>query len=120
MSCVYHAYICILCTPVVALNFQTDCTELDVDRGRFLRNGNFGYVLKPEVLWDGETTMYLLLIKMYVISLDIEVYCIYVHVNTYNELQAQYSVIQCLLCVAVFPLQSMVCLTPRVMMTSQE
>ena len=83
--CVCCVYVCIricihiLCTPVVALNFQTDCTELDVNRGRFLQNGNSGYVLKPEVLRDGETAMHLLLSKMYVIPLDIEVYCIYAH-----------------------------------------
>ena len=64
VCCVYvciHICIHILCTLVVALNFQTDCTELDVNRGRFLQNGNSGYVLKPEVLRDGETAMHLLL-----------------------------------------------------------
>ena len=54
-----HIHTCITSTPAVALNFQTDCPELDVNRGRFLQNGNCGYVLKPEVLRDGETAMHL-------------------------------------------------------------
>ena len=118
---VCHAPTCayvFVCTPVVALNFQTDCTELDINRGRFLQNGNSGYVLKPEVLRDGKTAMHLLLSKIYVMSLDIEFYFNYVHVH--NELRALCSVIQCLRCIPVFPPQSMVCLTPSVMMTSQE
>lgn len=39
----------------VALNFQTACTELDINQGRFLINGKGGYVLKPAYMRDGAT-----------------------------------------------------------------
>lgn len=35
---------------IVALNFQTDGDEMDIYRGRFLENGNCGYVLKPDFM----------------------------------------------------------------------
>lgn len=35
---------------IVALNFQTACTEMDVNQGLFLQNGKTGYVLKPAYL----------------------------------------------------------------------
>lgn len=37
---------------VVALNFQTCSDGLQINRGRFLENGNSGYVLKPPRMWD--------------------------------------------------------------------
>ncbi|XP_034087867.1 1-phosphatidylinositol 4,5-bisphosphate phosphodiesterase delta-1-like isoform X1 [Gymnodraco acuticeps] len=37
---------------VVALNFQTTCTDMDVNQGRFLINGKSGYVLKPAYMRD--------------------------------------------------------------------
>ncbi|XP_067286706.1 1-phosphatidylinositol 4,5-bisphosphate phosphodiesterase delta-3-A isoform X2 [Pseudorasbora parva] len=35
---------------MVALNFQTQCEEMDLNRGRFLPNGCCGYVLKPSFM----------------------------------------------------------------------
>ncbi|KAL7869085.1 hypothetical protein AOLI_G00130730 [Acnodon oligacanthus] len=35
---------------IVALNFQTDGEQMDLNRGRFLPNGHCGYVLKPSFL----------------------------------------------------------------------
>ncbi|KAI7797080.1 putative 1-phosphatidylinositol 4 [Triplophysa rosa] len=35
---------------LVALNFQTQCEEMDLNRGRFLPNGRCGYVLKPSFI----------------------------------------------------------------------
>ncbi|KAG7488704.1 hypothetical protein MATL_G00037290 [Megalops atlanticus] len=35
---------------IVALNFQTPCTEMDLNQGRFLPNGRSGYILKPAYL----------------------------------------------------------------------
>ncbi|XP_017276407.1 1-phosphatidylinositol 4,5-bisphosphate phosphodiesterase delta-1 isoform X2 [Kryptolebias marmoratus] len=40
---------------IVALNFQTDCAEMDVNQGRFLVNGKSGYVLKPAYMRDSAT-----------------------------------------------------------------
>lgn len=37
---------------VVALNFQTTCSDMDVNQGRFLINGKSGYVLKPAYMRD--------------------------------------------------------------------
>lgn len=44
-----------LCVSVVALNFQTHCSEMDVNQGRFLVNGKSGYVLKPAFMRDPRT-----------------------------------------------------------------
>ncbi|XP_061747483.1 1-phosphatidylinositol 4,5-bisphosphate phosphodiesterase delta-1-like isoform X2 [Nerophis ophidion] len=32
---------------IVALNFQTSCSDMDLNQGRFLANGKSGYILKP-------------------------------------------------------------------------
>ncbi|KAK7929789.1 hypothetical protein WMY93_006184 [Mugilogobius chulae] len=40
---------------IVALNFQTPCTEMDLYQGRFLPNGSCGYILKPEFLRDPDS-----------------------------------------------------------------
>lgn len=40
---------------IVALNFQTPCTDMDVNQGRFLVNGKSGYVLKPAFMRDVAT-----------------------------------------------------------------
>ncbi|XP_030017334.1 1-phosphatidylinositol 4,5-bisphosphate phosphodiesterase delta-1-like isoform X3 [Sphaeramia orbicularis] len=40
---------------IVALNFQTNCTDMDVNQGRFLVNGKSGYVLKPAYMRDPTT-----------------------------------------------------------------
>ncbi|KAL0984453.1 hypothetical protein UPYG_G00141740 [Umbra pygmaea] len=37
---------------IVALNFQTAGEEMDLNRGRFLANGNCGYFLKPSFMTD--------------------------------------------------------------------
>ncbi|NWS94031.1 PLCZ1 phosphodiesterase, partial [Mionectes macconnelli] len=41
---------------MVALNFQTPGTQMDLQDGKFLDNGGCGYVLKPEFLRDRNTT----------------------------------------------------------------
>ncbi|CEF61442.1 C2 domain and Phospholipase C,phosphatidylinositol-specific, X domain and Phosphoinositide phospholipase C family and Phospholipase C, phosphatidylinositol-specific, Y domain and EF-hand domain and EF-hand domain pair and Pleckstrin homology-like domain and Phospholipase C,phosphoinositol-specific, EF-hand-like domain and PLC-like phosphodiesterase, TIM beta/alpha-barrel domain-containing protein [Strongyloides ratti] len=38
----------------VALNFQTNCENMDLNRGLFQVNGNSGYVLKPHFLIEGK------------------------------------------------------------------
>ncbi|XP_068557924.1 1-phosphatidylinositol 4,5-bisphosphate phosphodiesterase delta-1-like isoform X1 [Cebidichthys violaceus] len=40
---------------IVALNFQTTCTDMDVNQGRFLVNGKSGYILKPAFMTDVAT-----------------------------------------------------------------
>ncbi len=35
---------------VVALNYQTDCAEMDLNIGKFEQNGKSGYILKPVFL----------------------------------------------------------------------
>ncbi|XP_056627861.1 1-phosphatidylinositol 4,5-bisphosphate phosphodiesterase delta-3-A [Triplophysa dalaica] len=40
---------------MVALNFQTQCEEMDLNRGRFLPNGRCGYVLKPSFIWSPDS-----------------------------------------------------------------
>uniref|UniRef100_A0A671NBF2 Phosphoinositide phospholipase C n=1 Tax=Sinocyclocheilus anshuiensis TaxID=1608454 RepID=A0A671NBF2_9TELE len=40
---------------IVALNFQTACPEMDLNRGLFLQNGQSGYNLKPSYLRDRDT-----------------------------------------------------------------
>ncbi|KAF6121046.1 phospholipase C zeta 1 [Phyllostomus discolor] len=39
----------------VALNFQTPGLPMDIQNGKFLDNGNSGYILKPQFLRDTET-----------------------------------------------------------------
>ncbi|NWX33182.1 PLCZ1 phosphodiesterase, partial [Notiomystis cincta] len=41
---------------MVALNFQTPGTQMELQDGKFLDNGGCGYVLKPEFLRDCNTT----------------------------------------------------------------
>lgn len=38
----------------VALNYQSDGRMLQINKGRFLANGNCGYVLKPERMVNGK------------------------------------------------------------------
>uniref|UniRef100_A0A8C5HPM9 Phosphoinositide phospholipase C n=1 Tax=Gouania willdenowi TaxID=441366 RepID=A0A8C5HPM9_GOUWI len=40
---------------IVALNFQTTCSDMDVNQGRFLVNGKSGYILKPSYMRDPTT-----------------------------------------------------------------
>ncbi|KAA0719146.1 1-phosphatidylinositol 4,5-bisphosphate phosphodiesterase delta-1 [Triplophysa tibetana] len=40
---------------IVALNFQTPSTEMDLNQGLFLQNGQSGYILKPSYLRDRAT-----------------------------------------------------------------
>ena len=40
----------------MALNFQTGGEEMQLLHGRFLDNGNSGYVLKPQCLQSGNVT----------------------------------------------------------------
>lgn len=39
----------------MALNFQTHCSDMDVNQGRFLVNGKSGYILKPAFMRDPQT-----------------------------------------------------------------
>lgn len=41
--------------PLVALNFQTPCPEMNLNQGLFLQNGQTGYILKPSYLRDQDT-----------------------------------------------------------------
>lgn len=41
---------------IVALNFQTPGEQMDLNRGRFLQNGQCGYVLKPPFMCRTDTT----------------------------------------------------------------
>ncbi|XP_013929521.1 PREDICTED: 1-phosphatidylinositol 4,5-bisphosphate phosphodiesterase delta-1 [Thamnophis sirtalis] len=40
---------------IVALNFQSRCSEMDIHQGRFQENGGCGYILKPEFLRDEQS-----------------------------------------------------------------
>ncbi|XP_068459473.1 1-phosphatidylinositol 4,5-bisphosphate phosphodiesterase delta-1-like isoform X2 [Clinocottus analis] len=40
---------------LVALNFQTTCSDMDVNQGRFQVNGKCGYILKPAFMRDVAT-----------------------------------------------------------------
>ncbi|XP_050980692.1 1-phosphatidylinositol 4,5-bisphosphate phosphodiesterase delta-3-A [Labeo rohita] len=40
---------------MVALNFQTQCEEMDLNRGRFLPNGCCGYFLKPSFMCQSDS-----------------------------------------------------------------
>ncbi|XP_058477186.1 1-phosphatidylinositol 4,5-bisphosphate phosphodiesterase delta-3-A-like [Solea solea] len=41
---------------IVALNFQTPGEQMDLNQGRFLQNGQCGYILKPPFLCQPDTT----------------------------------------------------------------
>uniref|UniRef100_A0A8C5HHF6 Phosphoinositide phospholipase C n=1 Tax=Gouania willdenowi TaxID=441366 RepID=A0A8C5HHF6_GOUWI len=41
---------------IVALNFQTPGEQMDLNQGRFLQNGQCGYVLKPTFMCQPDTT----------------------------------------------------------------
>ncbi|KAI3365300.1 hypothetical protein L3Q82_010395, partial [Scortum barcoo] len=41
---------------IVALNFQTPGEQMDLNRGRFLQNGQCGYILKPPFMCQPDTT----------------------------------------------------------------
>lgn len=40
---------------MVALNFQTACSDMDLNQGRFQVNGKSGYILKPSYMRDAGT-----------------------------------------------------------------
>ncbi|KAM9322782.1 1-phosphatidylinositol 4,5-bisphosphate phosphodiesterase delta-1-like [Pholidichthys leucotaenia] len=40
---------------IVALNFQTNCSEMDINQGQFMVNGKSGYILKPAFMRDVAT-----------------------------------------------------------------
>ncbi|CAJ1071592.1 -phosphatidylinositol 4%2C5-bisphosphate phosphodiesterase delta-1-like isoform X4 [Xyrichtys novacula] len=40
---------------IVALNFQTNCSDMDVNQGKFMVNGKSGYILKPPYMRDVNT-----------------------------------------------------------------
>nr|XP_061795069.1 1-phosphatidylinositol 4,5-bisphosphate phosphodiesterase delta-1-like [Nerophis lumbriciformis] len=40
---------------IVALNFQTNCEDMDLNQGKFLVNGKSGYILKPAYLRKRDT-----------------------------------------------------------------
>ena len=42
----------------VALNYQYPGLAMDLNRGRFLKNGGCGYVLKPAVMREGKVVFY--------------------------------------------------------------
>ena len=50
-----YMYMYIQCTMyfVVALNYQTPGKPMDWSIGKFLQNGNSGYILKPEIMREG-------------------------------------------------------------------
>ena len=39
---------------VVALNYQTTGKSMDFNDGKFLQNGLSGYILKPEIMREGD------------------------------------------------------------------
>lgn len=39
----------------MALNFQTHCSDMDLNQGRFMVNGKSGYVLKPAFMRNPRT-----------------------------------------------------------------
>ncbi|XP_026207789.1 1-phosphatidylinositol 4,5-bisphosphate phosphodiesterase delta-3-A isoform X2 [Anabas testudineus] len=41
---------------IVALNFQTPGEQMDLNHGRFMQNGQCGYILKPPFMYHPETT----------------------------------------------------------------
>ncbi|XP_070782805.1 1-phosphatidylinositol 4,5-bisphosphate phosphodiesterase delta-3-A-like [Enoplosus armatus] len=41
---------------IVALNFQTPGEQMDLNQGRFLQNGQCGYILKPPFMYQPNTT----------------------------------------------------------------
>ncbi|KAM7382292.1 hypothetical protein PAMA_012919 [Pampus argenteus] len=41
---------------IVALNFQTPGEQMDLNQGKFLQNGQCGYILKPHFMCQPETT----------------------------------------------------------------
>ena len=41
------------CSVLVALNFQTEGTMMDLYLGKFRQNGNSGFILKPEHMRNG-------------------------------------------------------------------
>ncbi len=41
---------------MVALNYQTPCIQCQLNDGKFLENGNCGYVLKPSYMLPGHLT----------------------------------------------------------------
>lgn len=45
----------VLFSPV-ALNFQTPGEQMDLNQGRFLQNGECGYILKPAFLCQPDST----------------------------------------------------------------
>lgn len=47
---------CILTHVSVALNYQSDGRMLQINKGRFLANGNCGYVMKPDIMIKGNKT----------------------------------------------------------------
>ena len=59
MTCICDVYLS------VALNFQTGGEEMQLLHGRFLDNGNSGYVLKPQCLRTGIEPQYLGNIRIY-------------------------------------------------------
>ena len=42
----------------VALNYQYSGLAMDLNRGRFLKNGQCGYTLKPTVMREGEVLLF--------------------------------------------------------------
>ena len=49
---IHFDFVLNLCTSV-ALNYQYPGLAMDLNRGRFLRNGQCGYTLKPAVMREG-------------------------------------------------------------------
>lgn len=51
-----HMSLAIVCFfPPVALNFQTPGEQMDLNQGRFLPNGQCGYILKPPFMCQPST-----------------------------------------------------------------
>lgn len=52
----YAANVAVLCFPPVALNCQTPGEQMDLNQGRFLQNGQCGYILKPPFMCQPDAT----------------------------------------------------------------
>ena len=66
----------------VALNYQTDGQMMDFYRGKFMDNGNCGYLLKPSFMRDGRWSVFRIgfSVRTYV---RIYVNCSYIYITHY-------------------------------------
>lgn len=55
----YRLYLTLFLNCLVALNYQTPGIMMHLNTGKFLENGECGYVLKPSVMRDGKFVLIL-------------------------------------------------------------